>query len=90
MQPFLGIEPWVHLPPNSLEEMFDHSLMRGNFMDSLHHNMSSGPWMIHDVNAEICDELVESQASDNEVSNQVAYLSRPVPLAAVVLGCLSS
>ena len=76
MQSFLGIEPWVHLPPNSLEEMFDHGLMRGNFMDSLHHNMSSGPWMIHDVNAEICDELVESQASDNEVSNQVAYPSK--------------
>ena len=76
MQPFLGIEPWDHLPLNSLEKTFDHGLIRGNFMDSLHCNVSSGPWTIHDVDGEVCDELVESQASDNEVSNQAAYPSK--------------
>ena len=43
-------------------------------MDSLHRNVSSGPWTIHDVDGEVCDELVESQASNNEVSNKAAYV----------------
>ena len=45
-------------------------------MDSLHRNVSSGPWTIHDVDGEVCDELVKSQANDNEVSNQAAYPSK--------------